>query len=202
MRRPKIGLQFDPAIFDARAMATPEGWDVLDDPRLADLVALDDPRRDPWTLALAHARLRAGAWDVGYLVLGPGGRAVSADRTNRPARALALGHPEGPWPSRRRSKATTRAWNDSPSSSPWPRPDRGRGDRSRWRPEPMPLRRSSNSSTRVMRFNLLRTTSISMVLYLLAHLLGATLVDVQEELVGACRVLARRQPNPSGCGGS
>ncbi|HWE39880.1 MAG TPA: substrate-binding domain-containing protein [Isosphaeraceae bacterium] len=60
-RRSRIALALRPG-----AEPPPSSWDALGEPSARDRLALDDPRDDPATLALASARLRALGWPRGY----------------------------------------------------------------------------------------------------------------------------------------
>lgn len=185
-----LGLLLDRDQFEARALTIPTGWDALGDPLLAGLIALDDPRRDPTTFALATARLSDGAWADGYEdLVRAAGQAAPMGRTPGSAEALV-----------RRGGASI-----APVTLDPPRPE----FRLRVQEVPghltvragvardAPGRDAARSFLRFLddRYGLTpeppRSAARSR---LLARLLGATLVDAQDELAGAVEALGR---NPS-----
>jgi hypothetical protein len=68
-RRSPVGLGINRPAREAQGAPTPQTWDGLSAPGLRGLVALDDPRSDPVALAWAKARLGSGRWADGYAEL-------------------------------------------------------------------------------------------------------------------------------------
>lgn len=95
--RPLV-LRANEKLLQSRALDQPRSLDELDEPRWADLIALDDPRRDAPMVALATHLLDTQGWSAGYASLvrlaghsppiGPGG--TSAARLARDEAALCL----------------------------------------------------------------------------------------------------------------
>jgi hypothetical protein len=68
-RRPDLGLIAHRGMLEVRALTLPDRREALANPALAGLIALDDPRRDAVTIALAGMMLEDGPWAEGYRAL-------------------------------------------------------------------------------------------------------------------------------------
>lgn len=67
LRRAEVGWALRPDLFEARALPPAPGWSSATDPRLARFIALGDPRTDPATLALAREHLqKQPSWSGAY----------------------------------------------------------------------------------------------------------------------------------------
>ena len=195
LRRPQVGWALRPDLFEARALPPAPGWSSATDPRLAQFIALGDPRTDPATLALAREHLQTQpTWAGAYAdLIRAGALARPIRRSNNSALAaldqgaVALAPAvSDQLPANLRVDFQSEGLA-SPAGialiSGCPRPDEARGFL-RFLLEAGLASEPDSSSLSVDENPLLAT------------LLGSTLVDAQQELVHASRVL-EQSPHPA-----